>query len=116
MQIQVNTDYNIAGRETLVARVQEDVEQGLSRFAQQVTRIEVHLSDENAAKPGDNDKRCLMEARPSGQKPVAVTHMAATLPEAWAGAIKKLRALLDTQLGKLNEKKGAESIRDNELR
>jgi hypothetical protein len=80
VQIQVNTDDNIAGRETLAARVQEDVRQGLSRFADQVTRIEVHLSDENAAKPGDSDKRCLMEARPAGQKPVAVTHMAATLP------------------------------------
>jgi hypothetical protein len=116
VQIQVNTDDNIHGRDSLVAKVQAEVEQVLGRFAEQVTRIEVHLSDENAAKPGSSDKRCMMEARPTGQKPVAVTHEAGTLAEAYAGATKKMRALLTTQLGKLNEKKGAESIRDNELR
>ena len=114
MQIQVNTDDNIHGRDSLVAKVQAEVEQVLGRFAGQVTRIEVHLSDENAAKPGSSDKRCLMEARPTGQKPVAVTHEAGTLAEAWGGAAKKLRALLDSQLGKLNETKGAASIRDHD--
>jgi hypothetical protein len=116
MQIQVNTDDNIHGRESLVAKVEAEVEQVLGRFAQHITRIEVHLSDENAAKPGSSDKRCMMEARPTGQKPVAVTHEAATLAEAYGGATRKLRALLNTQLGKLNETKGAESIRDNDLR
>jgi len=116
MHIQVNTDDNIHGRESLAAKVEAEVQQVLGRFAQHITRIEVHLSDENAAKPGTSDKRCMMEARPTGQKPVAVTHEAATLAEAYSGATRKMRALLNTQLGKLNETKGAESIRDNDLR
>lgn len=114
MQIQVNTDDNIHGRDSLVAKVQAEVLQVLGRFAAQVTRIEVHLSDENAAKPGTSDKRCLMEARPTGQKPVAVTHEAATLAAAYGGAAKKMRALLATQLGKLNETKGRGSPRDHD--
>jgi hypothetical protein len=114
VQIQVNTDDNIHGRDSLVAKVQVEVQQVLGRFAAQVTRIEVHLSDENAAKPGTSDKHCLMEARPTGQKPVAVTHEGATLAAAYGGAAKKMRALLATQLGKLNETKGRGSPRDHD--
>jgi len=58
----------------------------------------------------------MMEARPTNQKPVAVTHEAATVDEACAGAAKKLRSLLDTQFGKQNDVKGAASIRDTDHR
>lgn len=116
MQIQVNTDDNIEGREALAAKVEAEVEQMLGRFREHLTRIEVHLSDENAARTVGPDKRCLMEARPAGMQPVAVTHQAETLAEAYAGAARKMRSLLDTQLGKRLEAKGAASIRDNPLR
>lgn len=85
-------------------------------FSDHLTRIEVHISDENAGKSGQRDKRCMMEARPAHQKPVAVTHEAATVDEACAGAAKKLRSLLETHFGKLHDVKGAASIRDNEHR
>ena len=70
MQIQVNTDDNIEGRENLVRHIETEVGRILSRFGDQVTRVEIHLSDENAGKPGNADKRCLMEARPAGRPPV----------------------------------------------
>ncbi|BBK37608.1 ribosomal subunit interface protein [Allostella sp. ATCC 35155] len=115
MQIQVNTDESIEGRDALTADVEATVTATLGQFRDHLTRVEVHISDENAGKSGQNDKRCMMEARPEHQKPVAVTHKAATVDEACAGAAKKLRSLLQTHFGKLHDVKGGPSIRDNEL-
>ncbi len=116
MQIQVNTDDNVEGREALAARVRSTVEAAIGRFADGLTRVEVHLGDVNAGRSGSADKRCLMEARPAGGQPVAVTHHAATVEEACDGAARKLRNLLDSQFGKAADVKGATSIRDNEHR
>jgi ribosome-associated translation inhibitor RaiA len=111
MQIQVNTDDNVAGREELARRVETEVLSALRRFSGHITRVEVHLSDENAEKGGANDKRCLMEARPKGLKPLAVSHQGATLEEAFTGAAKKLQAALESMLGRSNDHKGGASIR-----
>ncbi len=43
MQIRVNTDHNIEGREALVARVRGIVESALSRWIDHITRVEVPL-------------------------------------------------------------------------
>lgn len=116
MQIQVNTDENIEGREAMAASVEAMVLATLGHVTEHLTRVEVHISDENAGKSGQHDKRCMMEARPTHQKPVAVTNEAPTVEEACAGAAKKLRSLLETQFGKLHDVKGAASIRDNDHR
>jgi hypothetical protein len=65
MQIQVNTDNNVDGHAALVQRVEADVSSALARYDGRLTRIEVHLGDVNAARPGETDKRCLIEARPA---------------------------------------------------
>lgn len=116
MQIQFNTDNNVEGRDKLVRQVEAEVQATLGRFSDQLTRVEVHLSDENASKGGSGDMRCMMEARPAKQQPVAVTHHAATLDEAFAGAAQKLEQLLESKFGRLHGHKGAASIRDNERR
>jgi hypothetical protein len=116
MHIQVNTDENIQGRDAMTAGVEAVVTATLGRFSSHLTRIEVHISDENAGKSGQRDKRCMMEARPANQKPVAVTHEAGSVDEACAGAAKKLSNLLETHFGKLHDVKGTASIRDNEHR
>ena len=104
MHIQVNTDNNISGREALVQRVEETLNHVLARFAGQITRVEVHLSDENStSKSGGIDKRCMLEARLKGQQPVAVTDHSATLEQAVHGASQKLVHLLDTTLGRMND-------------
>lgn len=36
-----------------------------------ISRVEVHLSDEDGKKGGQNDKRCMMEARLDGRQPAA---------------------------------------------
>ncbi len=69
MQVIVNSDHHITGDETLHERVQAIVEDALDRFADRITRVEVFLSDEAGGKHGAKDKRCVMEARPSGVGP-----------------------------------------------
>lgn len=99
MQIQVNTDKNIQG-EDLPERVRTIVSSALERFSGRVTRVEVHLSDENSHKAGSDDKRCLLEARLSGLQPIAVSHHAHALPQAIDGALDKLKRALESALGK----------------
>lgn len=103
MQIQVNTDKNIEGREELVAQVEAAVAKALSHVSTHVTRVEVHLSDENGDKGGHDDKRCMMEARLEGRPPTAVTCEAATVADAVAGAADKLKHSLERTLERLHE-------------
>ncbi len=104
MQIQVNTDNHVHGSENLTGRVQEMVEGAVSHFSERITRIEVHLSDENSAKGGADDKRCMLEARLGGLEPIAVTHQAESLQLAIDGAAEKLEKAIGHTVGKLNER------------
>jgi ribosome-associated translation inhibitor RaiA len=104
MHIQVNSDNSIEGREELATRVEAVVEEALSRFSNQITRVEVHLSDENSHKSGQNDKRCMMEARLENRRPTAVTHRAATLDQAINGAADKLQRSIESTLGRLRDR------------
>lgn len=106
MQIQVNSDKNVESGERLVAHVTGEVSRILERFSGRLTRVEVHLSDENGDKSGSLDKRCVMEARPSGLQPIAVTHQGATLEEAYLGAAHKLQGLLASTFGRIQDRGG----------
>jgi len=109
MKIQLNTDVHIDGTEALAAQVSAIVEQALERFREHVTRVEVHLSDENGGKSGQQDQRCMLEARLEGRQPVAVTDHAASLEQAVHGAAQKLARLLDSTLGRLHDHREASS-------
>ena len=106
MQIQINTDHNIQGYESAAATVRSAVEDALRRFSPHITRVEVHLGDENASKRGGDDKRCMMEARLEGHPPVAVTHHAATIGQAIDGAAEKLVHRLERTIGRLHSHRG----------
>ena len=103
MKIQVNTDVHIDGTEAVAAQVSATVEQALARFVPYVTRVEVHLSDENGGKSGQHDHRCMLEARLKVGQPVAVTDQAASLERAVHGAAHKLAHLLNSTLGRLHD-------------
>jgi ribosome-associated translation inhibitor RaiA len=105
MKVLVNTDRNIEGHEALAAHVSRVVEAALRRISEHIARVEVHLSDENGDKSGQNDKRCVMEARIEGRQPVAATHQAATLHEAVDGAADKLTRLVGSTLGRLRDQR-----------
>ena len=103
MQILINTDHNIEGREAIADRLSAVVETALSRFGERITRVEVHISDENGDKFGLADKRCMMEARLAGRQPIAVTDDAATVDDAVEGATGKLTRLIESTLGRLHD-------------
>jgi non-homologous end joining protein Ku len=63
----------------------------LNRFSEYITRIEVHLSDENGGKEGQNDKRCMIEARLEGRQPITVKAHADSHEQSVADAIEKLK-------------------------
>lgn len=82
------------------------VESALSRFSDHITRVEVHLSDENSDKKGGTrDMRCMMEARLEGRQPIAVSHQAATLDLAVDGAAGKLTRLIESTVEKLHDQR-----------
>ncbi|HEX4337233.1 MAG TPA: HPF/RaiA family ribosome-associated protein [Polyangiaceae bacterium] len=103
MQIQITADGNIDNNERLAAHIKGVVEGSLGRFSSRITRVEVHLADENGAKSGTHDKRCVMEARLAHHQPTAVTDHAATLDEAIVGAAEKLKRLVGSTLGRLHD-------------
>lgn len=105
MNIQVNTDHNIEGSAELNTYIADSLSSTFERFSVAITRIEVHLSDENAGKKGENDKRCLLEARLSNHQPVTVTHHSDTIYQAIDSASDKLLRSLDKIAAKLTDHK-----------
>ncbi len=106
MQIQINTDRNVDGNEALADYVRGEIKQVLSRFSERITRVEIHMSDENSDKKGGKDcLRCVMEARLEGHQPMAVTDQSTTLEQAVHGALDKLTRLIDSTVGRLNNQR-----------
>jgi ribosome-associated translation inhibitor RaiA len=101
MIIQLNTDKNIAGDERLESYLSSIIKEELSNFSDHITRIEVHLADENSLKNGEDDKRCMFEARIENKQPIAVTSHANTVEAAVTDALEKLKASLETIEGRL---------------
>jgi len=107
MQVLVNSDHHITGDLTMTQRVESIVGDAVDRFADRVTRVEVHLNDVNGAKHGAKDKRCMMEARVGGLKPLAVSHEASTLLEAIEACADKLERALEHTFGRLEATSGS---------
>lgn len=107
MQIQVHCDNRTEGNARLMEWVSASVTDKLERFDDQLTRINVHINDENGEKAGAQDKRCQIEARPKGQQPISVTHKADSVNLAVDGAIEKMHAALTSLFGKLRSKRAA---------
>ena len=101
MQVQVNHDNHVRIGEEVSERLTRVLEGSLSQFADRITRIEMHLGDENAGKAGESDKRCMLEARLANLAPIAVTHQAESLQMAFEGALEKLDRALSHAIGKL---------------
>ena len=104
MQIQINSDHQINPSPELASRIRTLIRDTLDRHSDRITRVEVHLNDQNSLKGGANDKRCTMEARVRGHQPVAVTSHAPTLREAMGSAADKLQRSLEHLLGRLERR------------
>jgi hypothetical protein len=105
MKVQVNTSNDIDNKDALERWASEYLNEQLGRFEQDITSIEVQMTDENhAAKGGGVDKRCMLEARVNGRAPIAVTNFAPDQNLAFRGAAGKLEHALDHAFGKLDRR------------
>jgi ribosome-associated translation inhibitor RaiA len=109
MQIQINSDKNISLHNKLSNFVESELHRTLSRFDSHLTRIEVHLSDENGSKPGSKtgpqDKRCKLEARPRGLQPIVATGVAGNTQQSISGAALKMKRQLAATFGRLSDRR-----------
>ena len=101
MQVLINGDKHLNLNGESIQQWQEEITDALERFSDWITRIEVHVTDENsAAKGGGDDIRCLMEARPKNHQPVSIEVHAQALGYAIRDAIDTLEKRLSTILEK----------------
>ncbi|MEL6740537.1 MAG: HPF/RaiA family ribosome-associated protein [Planctomycetota bacterium] len=104
MQIQINANgFDLTP--AIDEHVRGTVTSELAHRLERLTRIEAHLGDHNGEKGGRHDKRCMLEARPEGLDPVAVTSEGADLYDTIEDAAGKLRRALDTRFGKLEDQR-----------
>ncbi len=103
MKIQVHVDHHTKGGEKFDEDVRVVVIGALFRFTDNITRVEVHVTDENGGK-GSGDKRCVMEAHYVGHQPFAVTQHAASVDLAIAGASHKLEKVIETTIERLRSR------------
>ncbi|HSW21044.1 MAG TPA: HPF/RaiA family ribosome-associated protein [Ramlibacter sp.] len=102
MQVKVNTGNGVDNKDSLERWATDFLNDSLSRFAGDITRVEVQLTDESRARQNGADMRCMLEARMAGREPIAVNHHGANQDEAVRGATQRLVHALDHTFGKLD--------------
>lgn len=103
MLIQIRSN-NIPVNSELEATLSGFVEKSLKRFSDRITRVEVHLEDENSQKSGKNDKRCSIEVRPENIEPIIVTSKSDNLIQAVRTSASKAKTTLDRTIGKMRDR------------
>jgi ribosomal subunit interface protein len=104
MLIQYNSN-NIPVNQEMEAGLSKFIKKSLKRFSSRITRVEVHLEDENSIKGGENDKRCSIELRVANIEPIIVTSKSNNVIQAVREATDKAKASLTKTIGKLNDRK-----------
>ena len=114
MQVLLNTDPHTDGRHEMAEHVEAVVRGALDRFGEQVTRVEVHLSDANSHNKANPDEiHCHMEARLVGLDAVVTKDHDLTAHQAIRGAVTKLQRAVATTLSKHGRRHGAPPLKDS---
>lgn len=100
MLIEISTDRHIDGRRSLIERIYAVIEASVGRYADRVSRVAVHLGDDEPGH-GSDDVRCAIEVRLAGRGTSDVTHYASKTEDAVAGAARKLRQVVEAASGHL---------------
>ena len=100
MQFQFNSDSSVMGTENVAERIEAMMRIKFARFEERLTRLEVHVHDENAHKHGHDDKACTIEARPRGGKPIGVTEHGSKVDAAARKAATTMVQRLERVFGK----------------
>ncbi len=91
---------NIDHSDAVDDHVTTHLQDRLARFAERLTRVEVHLGDDNAHKAGPNDKRCMIEARAAHHEPLIAEAHHGDLYAAINEATNKIMRVLDKKFSK----------------
>ena len=102
MQVIINSDNQVDLDEDFIQHWQSEISSSLQkRFSDWITRVEVHLTDENSkSKAGIDDIRCLIEARPADRQPVSIEVRGASAEHALSDGIQTLSRRLGTLVDK----------------
>lgn len=102
MKIHLNTDNHVQGDASLQRHAQDTVSTVLDRYAERISRIEVHVHDDNGRERTGNgqDKHCTIEARLHNLPPLAASDSADEVAAAVTGAARKLQRVIETAIGK----------------
>ena len=103
MILQINAS-DVQSSDALRSHVTQAVEGALRHLADRVTRVEVHLRDDNAGKSSAFDKRVTMEARLAGHQPLVVEHATDDLYKSISEAAGKLGRAVQTKFDRLAAK------------
>jgi hypothetical protein len=114
LQIQIRTDNNIHVHDHRATELEAIVKHALRHCSNHITRVEIHLSDVNGGKPGQQDKNCVMEARLEHRQPMAVSELADTVGESVTGAAEKLARLVKSTLGRAADSRPAAPTADSD--
>jgi ribosome-associated translation inhibitor RaiA len=114
MQIQIDTGKGIGNKEALARWADTELTEKLSRFRDDITRVEVYLTDNKGDKGGANDLHCSMQARLGLHQLITVNHHGTTQDEAFRGALAKLLGSLESATGRLKKHRDRESIRKDD--
>ena len=104
IQVQFTSGHHIHGTQDLQDYVQSMVKGALEHVHWKITRVNVHMQDQNAGK-GGVDKKCTVEARLAEHQPIAVTHEGENFEQALSGALDKMARALEHTVGRLHDKK-----------
>ena len=102
MEIQVRTDRQFPTADEFVSFVGSELLAGLGPCASRVLSACVHLTTDWSARGGPV-LRCLLEVRPLGHAPFAVTHHAATHDGAVRAAVGDMRGVLERMFRRIDE-------------
>ena len=102
MEIQVRTDRQLPTADDFVSFVGSELLAGLGPCASRVLSACVHLTTDWSARGGPV-LRCLLEVRPLGHAPLAVTHHAATHDGAVRAAVGDMRGVLERMFRRIDE-------------
>lgn len=100
MQVLFNTNNTVNGHQRMEAYVSSRVNEVFKRFDEMITRVEVHLSDQNGDKPGKGDQQCRIEVRLRGMNPITVTSREDEMEQAINNGLKKALGAIDKAVDK----------------
>lgn len=99
MQVILHNDDTVHGFDSAQSYAEEQLKAHIKgKLYDALTRVEVWISDQNGPKGGPDNKKCSMEAHPSGRKPVGVHATAEDVPGAIREAAKKLAHALEREI------------------